>query len=228
MKTILKNFVVSSGLILMIVSSSLASSFGEVSFSIGGVYPQGNFVKYADPGINLNAKGVFHIPSLESFSGWIDINFSEFSREETDIVIQVGNRVALPGTQTNSESAFSIHTGLQLGSSSKRGFFRPRAAIGPGFYIFSVTSSAKLDGDEDDLYSKSESQVRLGWRGAVGVDLFFVTKWGISFDFLFDQVVNLNHTLEYDQQSGALAKTGKAAQFHSFMIGVVIPFSTLE
>lgn len=228
MKIFLKKTMAAAGLVLLVISSSSASAIGELSFSIGGVYPQGSYAQYADPGVNINGKGIFHIPSMELISGWIDLNFSEFSSEETDIIVQVGNLADLLATQTISETAFSMHGGLQLGSDSRRGFFRPRAAIGPGFYVFSTTSSARFDDADEDFYSESETQTKIGWRGALGVDLFFRTKWGISLDFLYDHVVDLNHTLEFDQQSGALTKTGQAARFHSFMIGVVIPFSTFD
>ncbi len=211
-------------LLLLIVESQIHSqTIGELGLTIGGIYPQGNYVKYAEPGFNATIRGNFRISGFEATSIWVDFNFSEFSRQTTDIDIIAGSFI-VPGVQTISEQAFSFHTGLQLGSQTRRGFFRPRAAIGPGLFIFTTKTSVKQEGATEDLASDADTQVKFGWRGVVGAEFFFTTKWGITVEFLYDHVLNLNRTLEFDQATNALVRTGQAARFNSYMIGVVFPF----
>ena len=75
---------------------------------------------------------------------------------------------------------------------------------------------------EEPLSSETEGRLRFEWRGVAGVDLFFVTKCGLSFDFTYDHVLGLDHVDEY-QPGGQLVRTARTARYQSYMIGVTIP-----
>jgi len=59
-----------------------------------------------------------------------------------------------------------------------------------------------------------------------GVDLFFVTNWGLSFDFTYDHVLGLDHVDEY-LPGGQLVRTARTARYQSYMIGFTFPFETM-
>jgi hypothetical protein len=72
-------------IILILIAGSnlsLAGAFGEVAISAGGIFPQGSFTRYADPGGMLNIRGTVHIPNMEMFVGWADFGFAQFARDE--------------------------------------------------------------------------------------------------------------------------------------------------
>lgn len=195
---------------------------GESNVEIGGVYPQGDYVKYADPGFTINFRGTLHIPNFKAISGWGDITFDYFSEEDYPVDITVGNLLYL-GEETISEYAISTHFGLQLGSDSRRGMFRPRLSGGPGLYVFNTRKKYRIYDTKDYFGNQNDHQTKFGWRLIAGLDLFLSPKLGISFSFMTDYVNNLNRTLEY-LDNGSLIRTGKSARFDHFMLGVVFEF----
>ncbi|UCD16860.1 MAG: hypothetical protein JSV44_10440 [Candidatus Zixiibacteriota bacterium] len=198
---------------------------GEVGLAAGAIYPQGNLVRYADPGPNFWLRVNSHPSRFAAFSGWFDISGTFFSSDEEGVFLEVDD-VQWPGKRRVSEYAFSLHFGLQLGSDSRIAFFRPRAALAPGLYLFNTETSFRLLDYDEDLDSESDLQLRVGWRGIIGTDLFFSTKWGISLSYIHDQVFHLQHTLARDK-AGNLIESSKPGRFDGFMVGVVIPFEQI-
>ncbi len=204
----------------VITKSISARTIGEMNLSGGPVYPQGKHVKYADPGPQFLLRGTFHVSKFKAFSGWFDVNAAFFQSDESPIGITIDD-VVFPGKQKTSEYAISLHTGLQLGSDTRNGIFRPRIAIGPGLYFFDTETSIELLDYEDDFDTQNDTQVRFGWRAMIGTEVFFSTKWGLSFDIIFDQVLRLHG-------SEGLGNSSSNAGFNSYMIGIVIPFKTFD
>jgi hypothetical protein len=200
--------------------SEAAKGAGEVTLGIGGVWPQGSFAAYGDPGPHFLARGELEIPGFPAAAGWVGLGFTLFSSESfrTDATVE---DITIPLEETTSQSAFSFHVGIQLGSSSRQAFFRPRAAVGVGFYQFTTNVELKRTDwhdDEEPLYSENlDSQFRFGWRGVLGADFYFTSKWGVSFDLLYDHVLDLNR-IEGDDQ------VKRTSRFQGFSVGVVFPF----
>jgi hypothetical protein len=210
---------------LCLSAGATAAPLGELNISLGGMFPQGNYAAFTDPGFALNLRGNFRIPGLGFAGGWVDGNVSFFGSDESFVEV-VGHPYISHADQSVSETAFSLHGGLQLGVDTKRGFFRPRAALGPGLYIFSTSTELTVPDFEEPLSEDTDSQVKLGWRGVAGVDLFFVTKWGLSFDFTYDHVLGLDHVDEYQEGVGVV-RTSRTARYQSYTVGVTIPFWTM-
>jgi hypothetical protein len=198
---------------------------GEVGLGIGPTFPQGEFARYSDPGPHFNIRVTPRIPGVESVAGWIDLNGTLFSSEETPVFITVEDFL-LDAKKTVSEYAFSLHTGLQVGSASAKGFIRPRAALAPGLYIFNTETSIRVIGDDEDLVSNNDSDVRVGWRGIIGVDFFFSQQWGISFDFFYDHVFRMRRLIDTDE-AGNTVEIFRPARFQTYVISAVIPFGSM-
>ncbi|MDH3892592.1 MAG: hypothetical protein OEV49_16115 [candidate division Zixibacteria bacterium] len=224
MKTLPILFLI--GLVLCVGGPVSAGGIGELNLSIGGIFPQGNYAQFADPGFTGNFRLTFRVPGLGFAAGWVDGNFSHFSSDETYVEI-IDDPYFAGADQRVSEYAVSLHGGLQIGADTRRGFFRPRVALGPGVYGFQTETVLTIPDVEEPLSDETESQWKLGWRGMAGVDLFFVTKWGLSFDFTYDHVLSLDHVDEYREGVGVV-RTGRTARYLSYSIGVTIPLSTLN
>ncbi|MEE9443721.1 MAG: hypothetical protein V3V99_13740 [candidate division Zixibacteria bacterium] len=204
---------------------SLAGAFGEIAISAGGIFPQGSFARYADPGGMLTIRGTVHIPNMEMFVAWADFGFAQFARDEFDTY----KKTEIPGlppfyepiTQVTKEDMITGHIGLQLASMTKRALFRPRAALGIGFYLFSHEIEWKEDvGDSMVVIaSKSlDSKNCWGWRATVGLDMFFSPQWGGSFEMVYDHVFNLR------QNESINETTNRTSRFNGFTIGLIYMF----
>ncbi len=206
-------------------TTAAAGVFGEIAASVGGTYPQGSFVRYADPGLLLNLRATAHIPKVEVFVGWADFSFVDFTSEELEtrgFIPTEGGTIEFPVTQSYSERMLAAHIGLQLATATQRAFFRPRAAIGIGIYNFSTDMSwdAELEDTTVQLaHEDLDSQTKFGWRGLVGVDFFITTQIGVTADFIYDHVLRLERV---DGQQVA----ERTSRFHGFTVGLVYMFKT--
>jgi hypothetical protein len=213
-------------LVGLIVPSALAGVIGEMGVNIGGIFPQGDYARYADPGLSFLLRVNPHISKAQTISGWFSLGANIFSSDETAILIEADDMV-VPGKKNVDEYGFSLHAGLQLGSESRQGFFRPRASIAPGLYIFNTETSIRPLDYEEDLIEINETQWRVGWKAAVGTDFFFSVKWGISLDFMYDHVLNMQRISKTDNLGNSV-EISHPARFNGFMIGVVIPFDQMS
>ena len=195
---------------------------GEFGASLGWVFPQGDFVTFSDPGPGINLRLNLRPKSLRAVGLRIEFGGNFFKSESEKIWVDVPGGPTILAKHTVSQTAWSLHTGLQLGSGTRRGFFRPRASLSPGLYVFSVNTAIKWDGDDENFYDESESQAKFGWRGTLGTTLFFKTSWGLSFDFVLDRVYSL-HKSTVEDNLGRITSTSTSAEFHGYMVGVVIP-----
>jgi len=211
---------------VLMSSPAAGGPFGEAGLGFGGIFPQGDFAQYSDPGPAFLLRVNTHIPKVETFSGWFCLGVNLFSSDESELVIDVDGYPLL-AKKNIDEYGITLHAGLQLGSASRRGFFRPRAALAPGLYYFNTETSIRpLDYDED-LIEANNGQLRFGWKAVLGADFFFSPKWGVSAVFVYDQVVNLHRDIEIDE-AGNTKPISRSARFQGFMIGVVIPFETMD
>lgn len=203
-----------------------AGVFGEAAISIGGTYPQGTFIRYADPGFMVNARGTIHIPQMEFVVGWVGFSYVSFSKETVDtyyegVTIIGGPTILHPVRQTTSESMVAGHIGLQLASPTQNAFFRPRAALGIGPYGFRnvITWTEEVGDSTVTLADESlDSQTSFGWRGLLGADFFVSSQLGITVDLVYDHVFELN------QIDGPQADADLTSRFNGFTIGIVYMF----
>lgn len=215
---------------------SLAGAFGEVALSVGGIFPQGSFTRYADPGGMLNLRGTVHIPDMEMIVAWADFGFAQFSRDEFETYKKVEilggpDPFYVPITQITSEDMFTGHIGLQLASMTRRAMLRPRAALGIGFYVFSHDIEWKEDIGDTTVVIASEtldSKTCWGWRATVGLDMFFSPQWGASFEMVYDHVFDLRQNEGIDETSDSRSRytdvQDRTSRFNGFTIGVIYMF----
>lgn len=220
---IFASFLAIVSFVAVVDNVSAGPAFGEVGLSVGGVFPQGNYAKYADSGPTALIRATMHIPGVEAFGLWGSLSGAFFSSDTEPGYVDF-NGAVFPAKQTTSEYVISLNLGLQLGSGTRYGAIRPRAAIGPGIYFFQTDRDLRLIDTEENLVEDAEGQAVFGWRGVLGVDLFpFSTRWGLNFSFVYDEVWNLQHE-RFINDNGDTVEISRAATFNTFMLGVVISF----
>jgi hypothetical protein len=175
----------------------------------GPRYPQGNFAADAEPGFGGMLRVAWHIPRVEMFALWAEFGGTFYSHLSEEIEVEVDGR-SLDVLKTIDHYNFSLHPGLQLGSMTRRGFFRPRLAVCPSVYFFNTETSYRVIGNEEDLLEDHNTQARFGWHGLLGADLWFRPRWAVSFDFIYDHVLELERVLQTDDGPQSVTETARA------------------
>lgn len=214
-------------LILAMPATSSAGVFGDVSVAFGGTYPQGDFTTYADPGFTIDLRGTMRFSESAAVALWGGLSFVLFDHDvqTTHRRIELENDVVIfnPVEQTTDQMLIAGHAGLRLAAPTQGGFFRPRAAVGVGVYHFrhDITWEEHVDGESYQLaYDNLDNQTKFGWRGRIGADFFILSEVGITADFVYDYVFNL------EQEEGPSLPTREVdADFNGFSVGLIWLFS---
>jgi hypothetical protein len=179
----------------IIVLVNMADSRGWDFAVLGGFsFPQGSFTRYADGGLGLTIRATYHPRPLSAIGFWGDVGYTWFGSSHTTIAYDEPGYWST-ADQKITEQAISFHVGGQLGSASQRAFFRPRAAVGPGFYIFYTTNTVTAEdffGEEEEFGGIDDAFIRFGWKTVLGADFFIKRRYGISFELVYDHIYKLD------------------------------------
>jgi len=210
----------------MAPSSYAKDLIGELSLRVGPVFPQGDYARYTDEGIGAVIRMNFHVTEAQPISAFFELGGNFYRDNETPTFFTADN-IAVPAKKNESEYSFSLNLGIQFGTGSRHGLLRPRISIGPGLYLFNTEATYRpLDYDES-LIENNDSQLRVGWRASVGSGFFFSTKWGISFDVIYNHVVSLHRVLDADE-FGRVETVSRPGRLQSYMIGIIVPFENMK
>ena len=189
------------------------SSAGDVVVSLGGEWPQGSSTAFYDPGFNIAARAAYHLPFLKGVIPTFGLG-ATFFPGESRLVDDFTDSFVVLAKEESDRYSIALNMGIQIGSPTRRGFFRPRAGIAPGFYVLSKYVERTLPGEDDPYYSKSLWLGRAGWKGVVGADLFVSHEVGIAIEYVYDQVWHLDN-----HQSG---------RYQGFAVGVTFAVDQME
>ncbi len=209
------------------MSNREPQGIGDFTIGFGYSAPQGTFTRYADVGFHALARATIPTRERSPLAFWVDFTFTYFKNEDRQVYIEYESSDEYyygDAKEVLDETAYALHLGLQLGNPTRRAFFRPRAAIGAGFYVFATgVKYIALDGREDDELTGFKDQVlgRFGWRGVLGADFFFTPRWGIAVDLHYDHVLHMHLTAEAENRN-------LTARFQGIAIGVIFAHQHLE
>ena len=188
-----------------------AHSRGWEFIILGGFSaPRGTFSRYADGGLGITVRATYHPRPVRAVGFWSDLNYIWFGSDRLTVEFDEAGYEPT-ADQKVTEQAISFHVGAQLGSKSGRAFFRPRAAIGPGLYIFYTTSAITAEdafGDEEEFNQLEETFVRFGWRIILGADLYTKSRFAIAVELVYDHVHRLDQPEGFDSSSRTTRFTG--------------------
>ena len=178
----------------------------------GGAWPQGSTTEFSDAGWNLNLRLATHLRSIKGLIPTLQLGGTFFPQESRLVDDYTDTFIVLAEEETD-RWAGSFNLGLQLGSPTRHGFFRPRAGIAPGFYTLAREVQRTLPGEVDPYYTKTLWLGRLGWKGIVGADFFVSRMAGIALEFVYDQVWDVENGQSARYQGFALGVTFAMEQF---------------
>jgi hypothetical protein len=181
--------------------------------------PQGTFSRYADGGLGLSFRATYHPKFLKAFGLWSDFNYTWFGSDNSDVLFDDPEYKPI-AEQSITQNAISMHIGAQFGSKSRRAFFRPRAAIGPGLYIFYTTNTITAEdwwGEEEEFTGFEDTYGRFGWRIIIGADFCIKARVGMALELVYDHVHNL------DQPEG-FHSPRFTTRFNGFSAGAVVSY----
>lgn len=208
-------------------AKSTPGPVGDFSLNLGYSAPQGTFTRYAETGFHVLLRVNFRLRERFPLSFWTGLTFTHFSRRESIVQVEFPD-LEEPyydkAREVLEEDAYGLQVGLQLGNPTRRGFFRPRASIGVGLYVFSTTVKyfTLAWPDDEQIWGFTDQLLgRFGWRGIVGADLFFTPRWGASVDILYDHVLHLNLT-------DAANSRNITARFQGIAVGVVYALEFMD
>jgi hypothetical protein len=178
---------------------------GDIAFSAGGTDPLGSFGLFAGSGPAFSVRSSLNNETVPNLQVWADLALSIFGTEARAVDVPLGPGVIAFATEESEKLVVSLHLGPQIGSASRIAFLRPRAGVGPGFYLFVETVRTTLAGESEPFDVSTTVNGRFGWRWYGGVDLFFTPRMGMAVDYTYDQAWNF-----------------QSARYQSVSIGFVI------
>jgi hypothetical protein len=180
------------------------SMTGDVLFLAGGAWPQGSTTQFSDSGWDLNLRLAPHLP-LKGVIPTMALSVTFFPSESGLVEDETDNFIVL-AREESDRWAWALNLGVQLGSPTRRGFFRPRAGIAPGFYFLRKETSRTLPQDTVAYYNKSLWLGRLGWKGVIGADFAVSKVISVAAEFVYDQVWDV--------------EGGRSARYQGFALGI--------
>jgi len=205
-------------------SSGGGTSIGEGGLAGGWKWPLDDIKRFGDDGFTGWIRFNAHLSGFQAGSLLMLAGGTFFSSQDEPVFVS-GGGTTFPARRTTSQYELSLNIGPQLGASTRTGFFRPRIAVAPGIYAFNTEESIRLLDDDEDFISETNTQIRFGWKGVAGVDLFFSQKLGVSLDFVYDAIWNLDYVESVDT-TGATRNTG-VGRYAGFLVGVIIPLEAM-
>jgi len=202
-------------------SSGWSMPLGEGSLAGGWKWPLDDIKRFGDDGFTGWIRINVHPPSVPVVS-ILFLAGGTFFGSQSEPVFVSGGGTTFPAKRSMSQFELSLNIGPQLGASTRTGFFRPRVAVAPGIYLFNAENNIRLVGDDEDFISETTRQIRFGWKGVAGVDLLFAQRWGISLDFVYDAIWNLDYVETVDT-TGATRNTG-VGRYAGFLVGFIFPW----
>jgi hypothetical protein len=199
--------------LLVPLAQAEASVEGDLLLLGGGAWPQGATTQFSDPGWNLNLRVAPHLPFLKGVIPTAGLGVNFFPGESRLVEDETQNFLVI-AKEESDRFAWALNVGIQVGSPSRRGFFRPRAGIAPGFYFLIKETTRTLPGDTDPYYDKSLWLGRLGWKGVIGADFAVSPMVAIATEFVYDHAWSV--------------EGGQSARYQGFAIGIAIAMEAAE
>jgi len=189
------------------------TSTGDLVVSVGGGWPQGSTAVFHDPGFTLALRAAYHLPFLKGTIPTLGWN-ATFFPEESGLVDDETNNFIVLARQESDRFVTALNLGIQIGSPTRRGFFRPRAGVAPGVYVLYKDVKRTLPGDDDPYYLNTVWLGRAGWKGVIGADFFISNQAGVALEFVYDQIWHQDN-----RQSG---------RYQGFAVGLTLALDQLD
>lgn len=193
----------------------------ELALAAGAAFPQGDFTREVNTGLEAYMRFSFPIVSKNGLSIAASWGGSDFSSENQGTIVDTAGNFTSASQELDYRSAYA-HLGLQWTGSWQMMSLRPRLGVSAGAHWVETNSTVKVSGAIIDSLAQTTHQTRPGLRLLVASDWVLRNNIGLSFEFHIDNVFKV---AQY-QVSDGVNPTGtieKSVSYVSFLMGIVFP-----
>lgn len=196
----------------------------ELAFAVGAAFPQGDFTREVNTGLEGYIRFSFPIVTKNGLSISASGGGSDFSSENQGAIVDTSGATTTASQDLDYRSAFA-HLGLQWTGSWQTFSLRPRLGVSAGAHWVETQSTVKVTGVVVDSLSQTTTQTRPGVRLLLASDWVLRNNIGLSFEFHIDNVFKV---AQYTVSDGVNPSEviEKSVSYVSFLIGIVFPLGS--
>lgn len=193
----------------------------ELALALGAAFPQGDFTREVNTGLEGYLRFSFPIVSKNGLSIALAGGGGDFSSENQGAIVDTLGNVTTASQDLDYRQAFA-HLGLQWTGSWQTFSLRPRVGVSAGAHWVETKSTVMLTGVVVDSLSQTTQQTRPGLRLLLASDWVLRNNVGLSFEFHIDNVFKV---AQYEVSDGVNPSgvIEKSVSYVSFLIGIVFP-----
>ena len=193
----------------------------EIGFAIGAAFPQGDFTRNVNTGLDGYVRISYPLNSKKGLSLLATGGGADFKSENQGAILDTAGNITSASQELDFRSAYA-HIGLQWTGSWEVLALRPRLGISGGAHWTETKSSVTVGGGLVDSLTQTTQATRPGIRFQLASDWVLRNNVGLTLEFKLDHVWNV---AQFDVSNGAEEAdiVEKSVSYISFLVGLAIP-----
>jgi hypothetical protein len=193
----------------------------EFSVAMGAAFPQGDFTRDVNTGLDGYVRFSFPIKSENGLSLLATGGGTDFTSENQGAILDTTGALTSASQSLDYRSAF-VHLGLQWTGSWQQMSLRPRIGVSAGAHWVETHSTVTVAGAKIDSLDQTTSVTRPGIRLQLGSDWVLRNNLALTFEFKLDHVFKV---AQYEVSDGVdpAGVVEKSVSYVSFLAGIVFP-----
>ena len=193
----------------------------EVGFAIGAAFPQGDFTRNVNTGLDGYVRISYPLKSEKGLSLLVTGGGADFKSENQGAILDTAMNLTSASQELDFRSAYA-HIGLQWTGSWQMFALRPRLGLSAGAHWVETKSSVMVSGVLIDSLTQTTQATRPGIRFQLASDWVLRNNIGLTLEFKLDNVWNVAQ-FEVSNGSEEADIIEKSVSYISFLVGLVIP-----
>jgi hypothetical protein len=193
----------------------------EIGFAIGAAFPQGDFTRNVNTGLDGYVRISYPLNSKKGLSLLATGGGADFKSENQGGILDTAGNLTSASQEMDFRSAYA-HIGLQWTGSWQVFALRPRLGVSAGAHWTETKSSVIVGGGLVDSLTQTTQATRPGIRFQLASDWVLRNNVGLTLEFKLDHVWNVAQ-FEVSNGSEEADMIEKSVAYISFLIGLVIP-----
>jgi hypothetical protein len=193
----------------------------EIGFAIGAAFPQGDFTRNVNTGLDGYLRISYPLKSDKGLSLMATGGGADFKSENQGGILDTLGNLTSASQEMDFRSAYA-HVGLQWTGSWQEFALRPRLGISAGAHWTETKSSVTVAGVLVDSLTQTTQATRPGIRFQLASDWVLRNNVGLTLEFKLDHVWNVAQ-FEVSNGSEEADVVEKSVSYISFLVGLAIP-----
>ncbi len=193
----------------------------EIAFAIGAAFPQGNFNRDVDAGLDGYIRLSYPVKPSNGLSLVAMGGGTDFKAQNKGSIIDTSGTVT-SASQDLDYRAAQAYLGFQWTGAWESMRLRPRVAVSGGANFIETKSEVTVDGLRIDSLTQTTEETRFGLRFQLGSDWVLRNNIGLTIEFKLDHVFNV---VQYEVSDGTepVSTEQKSVAYVSILAGLVFP-----